>query len=404
MAKLITALDIGSANIKGLVVEIRKDGHYGVLTAFKERSAGIKKGAIVDFEEATHNFRSIILELKKISKKAVQNIFVGINNDRIKSRFSKGTTIVSRADQEIQQDDVERAIEAARAVKLSPNFMILQHLIRDFNVDEVGDIQDPVGMYGNRLEANLLLIEAFSPYINSLNRCLEKVGARIEGEIFNPLAAARSVLTKKQKELGVILIDFGFHTTSFVVYQDNKVVVAKSLPLGSIHLTNDLAVGLKIPVEAAEKIKLNYGYALSNDISRKEFLDLKTVDSSLSGQISKRFISEIIEVRLAEILGLINNELKNFDNKFQLPGGVVVVGGGTKLKGLTDLIKQELKLSAQIGVSDLSKFEVLNPVHYSLLEDPDFVVATGLILLAGDNLIPKINGHPIIKFIKSLFP
>jgi len=404
MGQLITALDIGSANIKGLVIEPRKDDTFSVINVFHLPSAGLRRGAIVDVEETVSVFRSLIVDLQKISKKAVQNIFINLNNDKVKSRLSKGTAAVARADQEIQQDDVERAIQASRAVKLSPNSLILNNITREFVVDDIGDILDPVGMIGSRLEANTLVIEAFAPDFNTLTKTIERVGGKVAGVIFNPLAAARSVLTKHQKELGVLMIDFGFATTSIAVYEENKVLHVKSLPVGSFNLTKDIAQGLRVPVEVAEKIKLIYGYALTKDVSRKDTFNLQEFDSTLNVEISKRFLAEIIEARLAEILDSVNNELKLF-SRLELPAGAVIVGGGAKLKGLTDLVRQELKLTVQIGLPDLSRFEVINPTNYELLDDPCFATAVGLALLGFERSeVKSVKVRNIVDFFKNLFP
>ena len=403
MGQLITALDIGSANIKGLVVEFRKDGIFSVINVFQLPSVGLRRGVIVDIEEVTSVFRSLIVDLQKISKKAVQNIFINLNSEQVKPRLSRGTAAVARADQEIQQDDVERAIQASRAVKLSANSIILHNITREFIVDDVGDILDPVGMVGNRLEVSTLVIEAFAPHFNILTKTIERVGGKVAGVIFNPLAASQSVLTKQQKELGVLMIDFGFATTSIAVYEENKVLHVKSLPLGSINLTKDIAVGLRIPVEIAEKVKLSYGYALAKDISRKETFNLQEFDSSLKSEISKRFLAEIIEARLEEILDLVNNELKPF-GRLELPAGAVVVGGGAKLKGLVDLVRQELKLTVQLGLPDLSRFEIVNPANYELLDDPCFVTAVGLVLLGAERSEIKSVRKSIVDFFKNFFP
>jgi cell division protein FtsA len=402
MGQLITALDIGSANIKGLVVELRKDSAFSVITVFQQPSAGLRRGVIVDVEEVTSVLRSLIVDLQKISKKAVQNIFVNLNSDQVKPRLSRGTAAVARADQEIQQDDVERAVQASRAVKVSANSLILHNITREFIVDDVGGIPDPVGMIGSRVETNTLVIEAFAPHFYTLTRAIERVGGRVSGVVFSPLAAARAVLSKRQRELGVLMIDFGFGTTSIAVYEENKVLHAKSLPVGSTYLTNDIAIGLRAPVEAAEKLKLTYGYAVSKDVSRREVINLQEIDSSLRVEISRRFLAEVIEVRLAEILGLINNELKALGH-IELPAGVVMVGGGVKLKGLVDLVRQELKLTVQMGLPDLSRFEIANPTNHELLDDPSFATAVGLVLWGAERVGSK-PGSSIIDFFKNLFP
>jgi cell division protein FtsA len=200
------------------------------------------------------------------------------------------------------------------------------------------------------------------------------------------------------------MIDFGFATTSIAVYEENKVLHVKSLPVGSFNLTKDIAQCLQVPVEVAEKIKLIYGCALTKDVSRKDTFNLQEFDSTLNAEISKRFLAEIIEARLAEILDSVNNELKLF-SRLELPAGAVIVGGGAKLKGLTDLVRQELKLTVQIGLPDLSRFEVINPTNYELLDDPCFATAVGLALLGFERSeVKSVKVRNVVDFFKNLFP
>ena len=402
---IITALDIGSAQIKGIVADQKKDGSLEILSVFKEPSAGFRRGVLVDVEETIRTLRSLMLDLQKVSKKAVQNIFVNVNSEHIKSRPSKGVAAVARADSEINQDDIDRVLQASRAIKLSPNHLILHNITREYIVDEIGDIQDPLGMTGNRLEANTLTIEAFAPHVHTLTKTIERVGGKVGGLLFNPLAASRAVLSKRQKDLGVLMIDFGFGTTSMAVFEENKLMYAKSLPLGSAYLTNDIAIGLKTSVDIAEKLKLNYGFALAKKIPRREIIKLEEIDSSMEQEVSRRFLSEIIEIRLAEILDLVNNELKVLGRQARLPAGIVMTGGGVKLAGLVELAKQELKLASQIGFPDLSAFEVTNPAHQELLDDPEFATTIGLLLWGnqdeGRNIL---RGNSIKNFLRNLIP
>ena len=379
MPAYITGIDIGSHEIKGIVAEEKRDGQFSIISVIHHPSEGFHKGVLVDVDGATQVLRGLVLDLQKISKKTTQNVFVNVNSDQIQARNSRGIAAVARADREIQQDDVDRVIQASQAVKLQPNHIVLHNIIREYLVDDVGDIHDPLGMTGHRLEVSTLMIEAFTPQVTLLIKTLERVGIHIEGLIFNPLASARSVLTKRQKDLGTILIDFGFGTTSFVVYEENKVSYTKTIPVGMGYVTNDIAMGLKISVDAAEKLKLTYGHAIAKEISKKDVIELEEFEKGNTGQVPRRFVGEIIEVRLAEILELINNEVKALGRDVQLPGGAVIVGGGTKLPGMTELVKRELKLHTQIGFPNLDNFEILNPTHRELLDDPVFSTATGLL-------------------------
>ena len=412
MPHTITGLDIGSHQIKGMVVEEKRDGTLSLLTAFKYPSAGIRRGVLVDVEEAAGVLRALVLDLQRISKHITQNVYVNMQSSEVRSRPSRGIVPVSRADQEIQRDDIDRAVQASQAVKLSPNYLALHNIIREYIVDDVGDIADPLGMTGNRLEVSTLVVEAFAPQVNILLKNLERVGLRVGGVIFNPLAAARAALSKQQRDLGVLLLDFGFGTTSLAVYEENKVMYTKCIPLGAGYITNDIAIGLKTSIDAAEKLKVNYGCAVAKEINRREMVKLSEVDpANLPAQagkneIPRRFLAELIEIRLVEILGLVNNELKTLGRSAQLPAGVVATGGGVKLAGTTDLIREELKLPAQIGFPNLSGFEISNPAHQDLVDDPEFAVATGLVLWGGAESKKPLGGRAaaLAAFFRNLMP
>lgn len=406
MANIITSLDIGSSSIKGIVATPKKDGKLSVLSVFQKEIQGIRKGVIVDVEEATRTLRSIVLELQQISRKATHHTIVNAQSEHIKVRSSRGIVAVARADQEIQSDDIDRVIEASRAVKLSSNHLVLHNIIREYFVDDVGDIIDPLGMTGNRLEVSTLIVEAFAPQVQLLLKTLERVGVRVAELFFNPLATSQAILSKRQRDLGVLCIDFGFGTTSIAVYEENKLLHAKCIPVGAGYVTNDIAVGLKTSVDAAEKLKINYGFAVSRDISRREMIQMSEVDPTNQAEISRRLLSEIIEVRLAEIFDLINNELKVLGRALQLPGGAVIAGGGVKLPGIDELLRQELKLPVQIGFPNLDGMEVTNTAYAELIDDPVFATAVGLLhgAVEGERTVSSDPVGMVKNFFKNLIP
>ncbi len=405
MSHLITNLDIGSSHIKGAVVAQKDDGKLSVVHTWSTPSTGVRKGVMVDVEEMTAVLRDLALHVQHISKKALHNVFINMNSEHIKARASRGIVAVARADQEIQQDDIDRVIQASRAVKTTQNYTVIHNIIREYFVDDIGDIPDPLGMTGNRLEVSTLIIEAFAPHVNALLKNIERVGMRIGGIIFNPLAASRAVLTKRQKDLGVVLIDFGADTTSFVLYEENKVVYAKSFPVGSGHITKDIAIGLKTSMDIAEKLKVTYGCSLVKEAFRKESIDLSQFDTRVQGEISKRFFTEIIEVRLAEILDLVNNDLKGLGRLSDLPAGVVITGGGSKLTGLSEMVRQKMRLPVQIGLPNLELFSLIDPSHEEMLNNPEFAVALGLALWGGvEEQIPSTSVQTMKHFFKNLIP
>jgi cell division protein FtsA len=382
-AEFITGLDVGTSSIK-LVVAERRGNRPALLHVHKEPCGGMRKGAIAEISEVSQAINRALSEAKKISKATLKRVYVSIGTHQVKMQSSRGIVAVSRADVEIYQDDIDRAVRASQAVNLPQNRTIIHTLTREYVVDGVGDISDPLGLSGSRLEVQSLIIDAFAPHIKTLMHAVELAGGDIGGLVFTPLAVARAALSKRQRDLGAAIVDIGFGTTGVSVYEESKLVTTAKFPVGAGNISNDLAVGLKIPVDAAEAIKLHYGYAFAREVNQKEQVELKKFVPEARATVSRRFIAEIIESRLEEIFDLVNNELKLVQKYGELPGGVVLVGGGAKLPGLTDLAKQEMKLSTQVGCAIASEWEAEGGAFKEYLEDPEFVGAFGLVLSGMD--------------------
>lgn len=376
--KILVGLDIGTSAIKAIVAEC-VNGHPRIRGVVKEPSAGMSRGSIIDLAEATTAVSKVLGEVKRISKSAVRTVYVNVGTPQVKTQHSKGIVAVSRADSEIYQDDVERAIKASQAVNLAPNRVIVHNITREFIVDGVGDIMDPLGLSGSRLEVSGIIIDAFAPHVKAVLRVIELAGGKLGGLVLSPLSVSKAVLSKHQKDLGVVVVDIGAGTTGISVYEENKLVQIAVFPVGAGHITNDLAIYFKIPVTAAEHLKLNYGYAYSKDIGLKETVDMKKFSEEHTGNVSRRLIAEIIEARLAEVLEFVNNELRLIGKAGRLAGGAVLAGGGAKLPGLTELARQEFRMTTQIGLSTSEEWE-RHPDQFSeVFEDPEFLNAIGLV-------------------------
>ncbi len=407
MQNYIVGLDIGSKTIKAAIGEASKDGKLLLIKVLKTPSDGMRKGVVDDTAEVMRSLSGILSEIKKIAKGGVRNIFLGVGSSDVKVQSSLGVVAVSRSDYEIYEDDIQRAIQGSQAINLPPNRMVLHSIVKEFIVDGVRDIRDPIGMIGNRLEVSSLIIDAFEPAVKNLTKCVETLGGGLSGLILSPLASARSVLSKNQKDLGVVLIDIGFGKTGMCVYEEGKLLHAAVFPVGSGNITNDLAIGLKTSVETAEVIKLSFGSALSREIGARESVDLSKIDPQAKGVVAKKFIAEVIEVRLAEIFEMVNNELKAINKSGRLPGGVVLVGGGAKLPGIADLAKQELKLASRVGVPDISSIDVGGGELSLQIEDPEFACPLGLLLWASEKQAEskkvQLRGHGFLKNIIRYF-
>ncbi|MEK7094067.1 MAG: cell division protein FtsA, partial [Patescibacteria group bacterium] len=306
MAEIITGIDIGTSEIKVVVAENR-NGHPNVLKVFKELSLGLKKGAVTDLTETVQALSRVFPQIRDVSKSAVKNIYVNIGTAQVRAQHSRGVAAVSRADSEIYQDDIDRVIRASQILNLGSNRMIVHTITKEFIVDGVPDITEPVGLGGSRLEVTTLVIDAFEPHVKSLIKAIQLNGGFIKGMAFDPLISARAALSKVQKDLGTVVIDIGHGTTGMVVYEENKLLGAAVFPVGAANITNDIAIGLKIPVAAAESIKLNYGYAVASDVGARDTVDLKKICGEGYGVISRRLLSEIIQARVAEILEFVQS-------------------------------------------------------------------------------------------------
>lgn len=406
----ILGLDIGSCAIKAVIAEVKDEKIVRLIGKIIKPSKGIWKGSVVDIEDAVASLRAVFDEAETISKGVSKKIYLGVNGADVKAQISRGIVAVARSNSEIHGDDVNRVNEAmADAIHLGQNRMILHAVPHEYIVDGVSEIQNPVGMIGMRLETVGMVVDGFNPHIQNIIKCIELAGGGdvATGIIFNPLSSALAILSKRQKELGVVLIDMGYHTTNIAVYENGKLLHTKTILFGAGHITNDLAVALKIPVDVAEKVKITYGYAVSADVAIRDKVDLRKFDGNCRGTTTRKFVAEVIEARLEEIFEFINEELKKIHKAGRLPSGAVLVGGGAKLPGIADSCANNLRLSTIIGLPDAQFFET-NPETIELIESPEYSTVLGLLLWNRESYQkkPSIKDSTgfLMRVLKSLLP
>lgn len=379
MAKgnIIVGLDVGTSKVLVVIASIKdnekKPRIIGIGEAF---SNGMRRGTITNLDEVAESIKKAVEQAELNSGIPIHSVYLSIGGSHINIRENKGLVAVSRADLEVSEEDISRVVDSASAISLPPNREIIHVITRNFKLDSEDNIQDPLGMTGARLEVDVLIIDGLSPHIKNLTKCVSGLGIKINGLVLNVLAASDAVLSKRQKELGVLVLDLGGGTSSMAVYEEGNLLYTHVLPIGSAHITSDIAIGLRTTIDLAEKIKLQYGSALPGEIKKKEIINLSELDESEEGEINRGEVAKIIEARVQEIFDLVNKELRKINKQRLLPAGVVLVGGGAIMPGIVDLAKREFSLPAQLGFP--SEVEgVIEKVN-----DPAFATATGLIVWA----------------------
>ncbi len=415
---IITGLDIGTHAIRiavGQAVPTSDDKEQvHIIGAVEVPSEGLSKGTVTSIEDATSSVSKALEMAERLTGFPINSAWVGISGGHILAEESKGVVGVARSDGEIREEDVERAIEAARTVATPANYEILHVIPKSFTVDGQRGIKDPVGMSGIRLEVDALIIQGLTSQIKNLTKCVYRTGLEIEDLVFSVLACAEAVVTNRQKELGVAVVNIGSSTTSIVVYEEGDVLHTAVLPIGAGHITSDIAIGLRTSIEIAEEVKLKFGTVLPADIPKKEMIELSEFGTSEGETASRRYLAEIAEARVEEIFEKIDQELSGIDRSGMLPAGIILTGGGAKLPGMIDLAKKQLRLPATLG----SPIGITSVVDYS--GDPAFSTAIGLALwgygiqsaqgkgrlgkLFGKAKVVNKVGSGMIKLFKSLKP
>ncbi len=377
-------LDIGSSNIRAVIAQASSSEDVlrvvGVGTA---SSAGIRRGTVIDVETVAKTCNAVLEQAERMAGHPAENVTVSVTGAEISCQNASGVVAIGRSDGEVAEDDMSRVLEETQSrLTLPLNREIIHVIPKDYRLDDQKNIKDPLGMHGVRLEMNALAVSGSTSHLKNIARSLEQAGTSAESFVVEPLAAAEAVLHQKQKELGTVLVNIGGSTTSLAVFEDGDVLHLTVLPVGGGHITNDIAIGLRTSIDVAEAVKLQYGSAAPEEISKKEEIDLNLFDSQEEGTVSRRHIAEIIEARLSEIFTFVNAELKAIGREGLLPGGAVLVGGGALLPGAVELAKDTLRLPVQIGYP--------KPLGGILdqVDNPQFATVVGLLLLSQMN-----DGH-----------
>lgn len=380
---IIVGLDIGTHAVRIVMGQKTQDGQLQIIGAAETPSEGITRGSISSIEDTVSSISETIEKCERMTGIRIYKMIVGINGTNLKTINSKGVVAVARANTQVDESDISRVIELAETTSSLPNYEVIHALPTAYHLDDQKNIKDPVGMSGVRLEVDTQVVMALTAHIKNLNKCIYRTGVDIEDIVFSILATAEAVLTKKQKELGVAVINIGEATTSLAVFEEGDILHTAVLPIGAGHITNDLAIGLKTSVDTAEAVKIDHAQALTDGISKRDEVDLnKYSDEEKKGSyVYKKDIAEISSARMEEIFDMVNAELKKVDRSGKLPSGLILTGGGAKLPMIVDLAKEVFNLPVFIGIPKEESFAI------DKLNSTEYTTALGLVIWGNNYII-----------------
>jgi cell division protein FtsA len=338
-------LDIGTSAVRCVVGEVSGEAAMPSIIGFSEvENTGMRKGNIAHIDEVAEAVIKAVSETERMCGQEIRRATVNVNGSHIEGINSKGVIAISSSDRNITQEDRSRVEEAATIVQLPPNKDIIQVFAKNYRLDGQENIKDPVGMHGVRLEVDTHIVVASSPALRSLDAVLQKAEIQISHHTVTSLGAAEALLSRKQKESGVAVLDIGAATTNMVVIEDGEVEHIAVLPMGGIHITNDLAIGLKTDLDVAEMVKLKHASLSKSAIGETSF-----VKNGEELHFDRETMRMIVEARVEELFEYVDKELKKINKSRKLPGGIVMTGGSSKLPGIVDLAKETLELPARVG-------------------------------------------------------
>ncbi|WP_123039870.1 cell division protein FtsA [Cohnella candidum] len=363
---LIVSLDIGTSKVRVIIGEI-SNGAINIIGVGSADSEGIRKGAIVDIDQTVQSIRSAVDHAERMVGITIDEVYVGIAGNHIALQTNHGVVAVSNEDREIGQEDIERVMQAARVVALPPEREIINLVPKQFLVDGLGDIQDPRGMIGVRLEVECTIITGTKAAVHNLMRCVEKAGLRISGIILMSLASGMMALSKDEKQMGTVLVDIGAGSTTLAVFEGGSLAAVSTLPIGGDYVTSDICYGLKTQTEHAEKIKLKYGCARIEDAAEDQKFKVLRVGTNVEKDFSQVDLANIIEPRMQEIFHMVRQEVKRLGYLEKI-NGYVLTGGSVSMPSVLPLAQSELEASVRIAVPD-----------YIGVRDPSFSSGVGMI-------------------------
>ncbi len=377
MNELIVGLDIGTSKICAVVGEVRPDGIVDIVGMGSHPSIGLRKGVVINIENTVDSIKEAIEEAETMAGCEISSVYAGIAGGHIKGFNSHG--IIALKDREVGKIDVERVIDAARAVAIPMDREVIHTLPQEFIVDDQGGISDPAGMSGVRLEVKIHIVTGAVTSAQNIIKCANRAGLDVYDIILESLASSEAALTDEERNLGVALIDFGGGTTDLAIFSQGSIKHTSVLTLGGDNLTNDITVGIRIPFKEAEKIKIKYGCGLTSLIGKDETIEVPSVGGREPRTINRQLLGEILEPRVEELFTLICQEMIRSGYDDLVNSGIVVTGGSSLLPGVPEIVEQVFNMAARVGYpANIGGLK-------EIVNSPMYATAVGLVLYGANS-------------------
>ena len=370
--QMIVALDIGTSKIVAIVAELSGDSAIDILGVGLHPSTGLKKGVVINIDTTVESIKQAVQQAERMAGVKVKSVFAGIAGSHVRSLNSHG--IVAIKDGEVVKGDVERVMDAARAIAIPADQHILHVLPQEYIIDQQEGIKQPIGMSGVRLEAKVHLVTASNSAAQNITKCIHQCGLEVEDIVLEQVASSYSVLTEDEKDLGVCLVDIGGGTTDIAVFNDSSIRHTAVIPVAGDQVTNDIAVAFRTPTQYAEDIKVRYACALRQLANPGERIEVPGVGDRSARQLERQTLAEVVEPRYEELLNLVQQELRRSDFEEECAAGIVLTGGSSKMEGVVELAEEIFHTPVRLGV----------PQHVSghgeLMRNPIHATGVGLLI------------------------
>jgi len=374
---MIVGLDIGTSKVVAVVGEITPDGEIEIVGIGSHPSRGLKKGVVVNIESTVHSIQRAVEEAELMAGCQIHSVYAGIAGSHIRSLNSHG--IVAIRDKEVAPPDVERVIDAARAVAIPADQKVLHILPQEFVIDNQEGIREPVGMSGVRLEAKVHLVTGAVSAAQNIIKCVRRCGLEVDDIILEQLASSYAVLTEDEKELGICLVDIGGGTTDIAVFTEGSIRHTAVIPIAGDQVTNDIAVALRTPTQNAEEIKIKYACALTQLASADETIEVPSVGDRPPRHLARHTLAEVVEPRYEELMGLVQAELRRSGFEDLTAAGMVITGGSSKMEGVVDLAEEIFHMPVRLGIPQYVSGLV------DVVRNPIYATGVGLLLFGHQN-------------------